>query len=538
MFTRISMDDTNLPQPQPGNTFFRLRVGDVDEDGDGLTAWEEAMIGTSDRTPNTQSIPGGDHSAADAWLVGNGYGPGRLREVALAHVGGSPDGPTQTRLVTATGTGGWLKLSSWGVDFGTVQPVHLQDTPQFDGWLAQLHVLTSALSPNLKLSPFVSGRLRTGENVWFSVFSLAEDGTMTEHDAIGYGNNASFFVRDYAMAHRNLPASSGGAAQFQLVTPLLGVNTGNEPEMRVLTWRVNADTGDLTATYDSGNVGVPNVPANGGRIQIAHQEGSRYVVSFADSNIVLSTWFFDVNEAGVAALRGGESSGLPLRGGTDVVQVPADDFALAPLNRAGFMTALLDANCAPKLVTWEDRVVAFDPAAYSRPFYITDNTLDQSPTESGVLLALPVVTHSREENFDANEGFGSALATGDFDGDGIEDVAIGVPAQVNGGTVNVMYGSTSGLTGSFRDQHWTQDSDGIKGEGETGDTFGNALAAGDFKGGRFRGFSGGCAHRGFGWRGRRGCGSCALRRRHRFAGRRRPALDAGQRRSVGQSRRR
>jgi hypothetical protein len=260
----------------------------VDEDLDGLTAWEEAIIGTSDRSPDTQSIPGGDHALADAWLVGNGYGPGRLREVALAHVGGTPEGPTQTRLVTATGTGGWFKLSSWGVDYGTVQPVHLQDTPQVDGWLAQLHVLTPDLSPNLTLNPFVSGRLRTGENVWFSVYSLTEDGTLTEHDAIGYGNNASFFVRDYAMAHRSLSPDSTGGARYQLVTPLLGVNTGNQPQMRVLTWRVNADTGDLTATYDSGNVGVPNVPANGGRIQIAHQEGSRYVVSFADSNIVLS----------------------------------------------------------------------------------------------------------------------------------------------------------------------------------------------------------------------------------------------------------
>jgi D-alanyl-D-alanine carboxypeptidase len=41
------------------------------------------------------------------------------------------------------------------------------------------------------------------------------------------------------------------------------------------------------------------------------------------------------------------------------------------------------------------------------------------------------------------------------------------------------------LTGSYRDQHWTQDSDGVKGEGETGDTFGNALTAGDFNGDGF-----------------------------------------------------
>jgi F5/8 type C domain/FG-GAP repeat len=86
------------------------------------------------------------------------------------------------------------------------------------------------------------------------------------------------------------------------------------------------------------------------------------------------------------------------------------------------------------------------------------------------------------EPFDA---FGSALATGDFNKDGFSDLAIGVPSESIGtsipqaGAVNVIYGSSSGLTASGN-QIWTQDSPDIKNGAEPFDWFGKALAAGDF----------------------------------------------------------
>jgi hypothetical protein len=92
--------------------------------------------------------------------------------------------------------------------------------------------------------------------------------------------------------------------------------------------------------------------------------------------------------------------------------------------------------------------------------------------------------------------FGSALTTGDFDKDGISDLAIGVIGEdvnpigsmVNdAGAVNVIYGSLNGLQvieyppGVGRvAQVWTQDSFGIEGNSEVGDIFGDALATGDF----------------------------------------------------------
>ncbi len=83
-----------------------------------------------------------------------------------------------------------------------------------------------------------------------------------------------------------------------------------------------------------------------------------------------------------------------------------------------------------------------------------------------------------------NDRVGSALAAGDFDNDGFDDLAIGAPGEavgslLNAGAVNVLYGSSSKLTASGN-QLWYQDVSGVEGVSEIGDAFGDALAAGDF----------------------------------------------------------
>jgi hypothetical protein len=81
---------------------------------------------------------------------------------------------------------------------------------------------------------------------------------------------------------------------------------------------------------------------------------------------------------------------------------------------------------------------------------------------------------------EADDGFGSALATGDFNHDTFADLAVGVPGEgvgsaIAGGAVNVLYGSAGGLTGTGG-QLFTQVGSAV----EAGDQFGFALAAGDF----------------------------------------------------------
>jgi hypothetical protein len=83
----------------------------------------------------------------------------------------------------------------------------------------------------------------------------------------------------------------------------------------------------------------------------------------------------------------------------------------------------------------------------------------------------------------------TAVTTGDFDGNGVSDLAVGVPGEavgfvVNAGAVNVIYGKATGLAAQA-DQIWTQNSSGITDIAQDGDNFGYSVAAGDFDGDGF-----------------------------------------------------
>lgn len=89
------------------------------------------------------------------------------------------------------------------------------------------------------------------------------------------------------------------------------------------------------------------------------------------------------------------------------------------------------------------------------------------------------------------DSFGAALAVGDFDGNGVHDLAVGVPGE-NGtlpepgsgqGAVVLLPGSSTGLTGT-RGQLVTQNSPGLDGIAGEDDRFGYALAMGRFDNGR------------------------------------------------------
>jgi hypothetical protein len=88
------------------------------------------------------------------------------------------------------------------------------------------------------------------------------------------------------------------------------------------------------------------------------------------------------------------------------------------------------------------------------------------------------------ETAEAGDRFGAAVATGDFNGDGFTDLAVGAPEEDVGGhedagMVNVLYGSPGGLTSSGAQAFSHGAAGGLT---EAGDRFGAALAAGDFNG--------------------------------------------------------
>ena len=86
---------------------------------------------------------------------------------------------------------------------------------------------------------------------------------------------------------------------------------------------------------------------------------------------------------------------------------------------------------------------------------------------------------------DDRDGFGSELATADFNGDGFDDLAVGVPGEnASRGAVNVIYGS-SGRLSSNGNQSFSQEQDDITGGSERGNGFGSALVGADFNGDGF-----------------------------------------------------
>jgi hypothetical protein len=81
-----------------------------------------------------------------------------------------------------------------------------------------------------------------------------------------------------------------------------------------------------------------------------------------------------------------------------------------------------------------------------------------------------------------DDNFGAVLASGDFEGNGFSDLAIGVTGERvgpddNAGTVHALYYRSDG---AFNWQKWTQDSTDIEDTAEAGDRFGGALETGDF----------------------------------------------------------
>jgi hypothetical protein len=84
---------------------------------------------------------------------------------------------------------------------------------------------------------------------------------------------------------------------------------------------------------------------------------------------------------------------------------------------------------------------------------------------------------------EVSDGFGYALAAGNFNGDAYDDLAVGVRREDKGddidtGALNVLYGSSGGLS-AVGDQVWDQDIFAF-GTAEPGDRFGSALAVGYF----------------------------------------------------------
>ena len=90
---------------------------------------------------------------------------------------------------------------------------------------------------------------------------------------------------------------------------------------------------------------------------------------------------------------------------------------------------------------------------------------------------------------EAVDWFGFALVGGDFDGDGYDDLAVGIPREdvagvMESGEVVILYGTSQGLSAADS-QAWAQGRDGVPDAPEEQDFFGWELGSGDFNGDGF-----------------------------------------------------
>ncbi|MEA3410065.1 MAG: hypothetical protein U9R74_00820, partial [Pseudomonadota bacterium] len=89
-----------------------------------------------------------------------------------------------------------------------------------------------------------------------------------------------------------------------------------------------------------------------------------------------------------------------------------------------------------------------------------------------------------------DDHFGRALIAADFDGNGVDDLAIGTPDEDQElrfrfprrgvGDVFVLYGNTGRGLSITRRSHWNQDKNGVEDSRESLEHFGKALSFGDF----------------------------------------------------------
>lgn len=178
---------------------------------------------------------------------------------------------------------------------------------------------------------------------------------------------------------------------------------------------------------------------------------------------------------------GGDSQPFGIRG-EDLKAFVPDAAEVAALTGSGYATGFREKG-EMKLAVWDRRPDRKLPNVY-KSHLLTDNSLDLS-SAPGVGLTTTILRDSFSPTRQADERVGMVVATGDFNGDQIADGVIGAPGRdvdklVDAGGVYIMEGDFSGIKDIEAKQLWTQNSIGLVGASAGGDTFGGAVAAGDF----------------------------------------------------------
>jgi hypothetical protein len=219
---------------------------------------------------------------------------------------------------------------------------------------------------------------------------------------------------------------------------------------------------------------TPSTAAGAGAVVIIY--GSANGLTATDPSVPPSQ-FWSQNSNGVPEVsEAGDGFGSALAAG---------DF-----NGDGFSDLAIGApfeDTAERLVQGNDTIFPCDDNGTVTVIFGSDKGLSATEASLPPQIFLPSSFILVAPRLNAGSTFlGSSLAWGDFDNDGVGDLAIGAPGQLNpaldpsSGAVGILYGSTT--RGLSTPQFFTQDSDGIVNNGERDDRFGAALTSGDFNG--------------------------------------------------------
>ncbi len=195
-----------------------------------------------------------------------------------------------------------------------------------------------------------------------------------------------------------------------------------------------------------------------------------------------------ITDTGVVIILYGSQNGL----------TPAHDLLKGILTQEDFYTCNNGENdrFGAALASGDFDADGYDDLAVGVPL----ESEDVGVTEAGLILefhgdgavGLDDVNVWQQGSAEVGDHFGAVLVTGDFNGDGADDLAAGTPDEdtfstVDAGAVFILYGEmTRGLTNVGAQEWWQDVIEGMDGNpidpSEAGDHFGNALAVGDFDG--------------------------------------------------------
>ena len=378
------------------------------------------------------------------------------------------DGFAFETIVTATGSAGSFQIDRWHAANEHDLVHQSTSNARFNG----RHIRLAGFNQRRSEDSFLVGAIHN-DSLELSVISMSSlDVQSSVRVSAGTALEFSITARE----------ETGGG--FTVFAAVVVSNQAGRNRLQLHTFKSDGNSLQRVRTVESKNGLVPLKGSSRWQPSITVLDEVRVLVSYrvGSQGSTTAQTIFRVGE-------NGQSISEALTRSFVVNSEPVSQFVATSIDR--HRTDLGEGVFAVASVSEDGRpaVSVFD-SDNDEPSLLGNSLRDLTPSIDGITLRDPQLIAGRGTlHVETDDQFGSALATGDFNGDGHEDVAVGVPSEdlgdkVDAGQVEIYYGTTSGIHLPSR-QIIHQDAPGIQGQAEANDRFGESLAAGDFNGDKF-----------------------------------------------------